>query len=238
MKRFSPEADHMSEGTWSWLWSGHRDPAWNMAFDETLLEHCRETGPVLRFYGWTLPAATFGYFQKHSEIETWTTLRPLIRRPTGGGLVPHDADWTYTLVFPPGHEWYKFSAQESYERLHRWISSAFALLRLRTTLAPEPNKAAPGQCFAGPERHDLLLEGRKIAGAAQRRNRMGLLIQGSIQTHPRDLLREDWANAMLQSPPAGFSPTWTPFKPPDGFEERVQTLATEKYSTAAYNKRR
>jgi len=88
---------------WLLLNSGRCGSTFNMAMDEALLEAMPRFGqPVLRFYGWSEPAATFGYFQKFAEVERLTKLRPLIRRPTGGGLVPHDADWTYSLVFPAG----------------------------------------------------------------------------------------------------------------------------------------
>src|SRR5688500_8962107 len=104
---------------WFLLRSGKCDSAWNMALDEALLTSAAQLqSPVLRFYGWTEPAATFGYFQKYSEVENWSSLRPLIRRPTGGGLVPHYKDWTYSLVFPPGHYWHEFQAGESYRRVH------------------------------------------------------------------------------------------------------------------------
>ena len=110
--------------SWLLLNSGKCDPAFNMALDEALLEAASRLGqPVLRFYGWTEPAATFGYFQKYAEVERATLLRPLIRRPTGGGIVPHDADWTYSLVFPPDHEWHSLKAEESYRRIHEWIQS-------------------------------------------------------------------------------------------------------------------
>lgn len=73
---------------WWWLNSGPGEAAFNMALDEALLESVGKLGaPVLRFYGWTQPAATFGYFQHYAEIERTTLLRPLIRRPTGGGQV-------------------------------------------------------------------------------------------------------------------------------------------------------
>src|SRR5213083_2675669 len=101
--------------------SGKADSAQNMALDEALLEAMpRLSKPVLRFYGWTERAASFGYFQKYSEIERLTLLRPLVRRPTGGGLVAHDADWTYSLVLPPDHWWYASRAPESYQRVHEW----------------------------------------------------------------------------------------------------------------------
>src|SRR6187399_2034155 len=109
---------------WLLLNYGLGAPAFNMAMDEALLEGVARLGqPVLRFYGWIEPAASFGYFQKFVEIEQATLLRPLIRRPTGGGLVPHDADWTYSVVIPPNHSWYPLRASESYERMHRWIQS-------------------------------------------------------------------------------------------------------------------
>src|SRR5689334_22938196 len=79
--------------------TGRGAAALNMAVDEALLEAMpRLRKPVLRFYRWTESAASFGYFQKYATIERLTLLRPLVRRPTGGGLVPHDADWTYSVV--------------------------------------------------------------------------------------------------------------------------------------------
>src|SRR5205823_2318492 len=79
-------------GGWLLLQSGPDSPAFNMALDEALLASMPRLGrPVLRFYGWTEKAASFGYFQKYAEVERMTSLRPLVRRPTAGGLVPHDA---------------------------------------------------------------------------------------------------------------------------------------------------
>ncbi|HXE41978.1 MAG TPA: hypothetical protein VN516_03050, partial [Candidatus Baltobacteraceae bacterium] len=107
---------------WLSLNSGKGESAFNMALDEALLENAAQIGkPVLRFYGWTEPAATFGYFQKFSDVARATHLRPLIRRPTGGGIVPHDADWTYSFIAPPNHEWHSLKAEESYRRIHEWI---------------------------------------------------------------------------------------------------------------------
>src|SRR5436305_10194353 len=95
------------QGTWYLLRTGARPAAENMAVDEVLLESAASfTRPVLRFYGWSEAAASFGYSQRYDEIARLTCLRPLVRRPTGGGLVPHDADWTYSLVFPPSAAWY------------------------------------------------------------------------------------------------------------------------------------
>ncbi len=115
-----------------------------MALDEALLEAAsRLGGPVLRFYGWTEPAATFGYFQRYVDVERATLLRPLIRRPTGGGIVPHDADWTYSLAFPPGHDWHRLKAEESYRRVHEWIQGAFAMLNMVTNWLRRAKNLSP-----------------------------------------------------------------------------------------------
>ena len=209
-----------------------------MALDEALLESMpRLQKPVLRFYGWTEPAATFGYFQKYSDVESITPLRPLIRRPTGGGIVPHDADWTYSAVFPPGHEWHSIKAEESYRRIHDWLRRAFAELKIETELAPCCKKFLPGQCFAGYEKSDLLWHGKKIAGAAQRRNRLGLLIQGSVQP-PIPMAREDFQIAMRVVAEKNFAVSWTDHIPDLELSRRVENLTAEKYSQACYNQKR
>ena len=206
-----------------------------MALDEALLEAAARLGkPVLRFYGWTEPAATFGYFQKHAEIERLTRLRPLIRRPTGGGLVPHDADWTYSLVFPPGHAWHRLKAEASYRRLHEWIRDAFARLGLPTELAPDSRQTGPGQCFAGHEKSDLLWQGKKIAGAAQRRNRLGLLIQGSVQPPPVPLSRTGWQTAMTDVDGAEPGRKWSDFAPDAALHTRAEALVREKFSSSEF----
>jgi lipoyl(octanoyl) transferase len=223
---------------WFFLNSGKCDAAFNMALDEALLENVSQLGkPVLRFYGWTEPAATFGYFQKLSEVERATHLRPLIRRPTGGGIVPHDVDWTYSFVVPPNHEWYLLKAIESYRRIHEWIQNAFTKLEIETELAPCCKKSLPGQCFVGHEKFDLLWHGKKNAGAAQRRNKSGLLIQGSVQP-PVPLKRGDWENAMREVVRENFQVEWREFLPDQKLFSRAETFALEKYALASYNQRR
>ena len=210
-----------------------------MGLDEALLEAAPRLGrPVLRFYGWTEPAASFGYFQRYAQIEGLTPLRPLVRRPTGGGLVPHDADWTYSLAFPAGHPWYAFSATESYRRVHQWIQAAFARLGIGTKLASACSKALPGQCFQGYEMFDLLCRGRKIAGAAQRRTRGGLLIQGSVQPPEFAPPRAAWEQAMCEAAGVGQDVEWADFQPDAPLVERAQMLARQKYSQPGYNQKR
>jgi lipoate-protein ligase A len=209
-----------------------------MAMDEALLQAMpRLAQPVLRFYGWTEPAASFGYFQRYADVERMTALRPLVRRPTGGGLVPHDADWTYSLAFPPGDGWYALTAIESYRRVHEWIQAAFTSLGVTTEVTPACLKAQAGQCFQGHEKFDLLWRGRKIAGAAQRRTRDGLLIQGSVQPPP-SISREAWHDAICDVARARDEARWAKFGPDAPLNERAQELALKKYSQGAYNRKR
>ena len=219
--------------------SGKGDAAFNMAMDEALLVAMpRLSQPVLRFYGWTEPAATFGYFQEFADVERATHLRPLIRRPTGGGIVPHDADWTYSLVFPAGHEWHQLKAEESYRRVHEWIQVALAALDLATELAPAARKVLPGQCFEGHEKSDLLWHGRKIAGAAQRRNKLGLLIQGSVQPAPTFPARSAWEKAMCAVATARNRAAWSGFPNDEATLAVAAELARRKYAQADYNQKR
>jgi lipoate-protein ligase A len=223
---------------WLLLNSGRCDAAFNMALDEVLLENSSRLGkPVLRFYGWTEPAATFGYFQRYSEVAATTPLRPLIRRPTGGGIVPHDADWTYSAIFPVGHEWHSLKAEESYRCIHDWLRRAFAELKIETELALCCKKTLPGQCFVGHEKSDLLWHGKKIAGAAQRRNKLGLLIQGSVQS-PVKLARADFEAAMQHVAEKHFGVRWQTLPSNQDIFEEVNRLAAQKYSQVAYNQKR
>jgi lipoate-protein ligase A len=219
--------------------SGASDPAFNMGMDEALLGFVqRLKNPVLRFYAWTAAAASFGYFQKYSEVERLTGLRPLVRRPTGGGVVPHDRDWTYTLVFPPCHPWYALRARQSYRAVHLWLQAGFSRLGAKTEVAEEAMKAGPGHCFAGHEQFDLLLQKRKIAGAAQRRTKQGLLIQGSIQFADLALGRAGWETAMAEVAPVDVATGWGTLAPDACLSNEAQRLTAVKYSRAEYNRKR
>jgi len=88
--------------SWFLLNSGPCAAPFNMALDEALLEAMpRLQKPGLRFYGWTERAATFGYFQRYAEVGRATLMRPLIRRPTGGGIVLSEANWPRLRALGP-----------------------------------------------------------------------------------------------------------------------------------------
>ena len=164
----------------------------NMATDFLLLQRYPAAAHArFRHYGWHRPAFTFGYSQKIVWVRT--QLPPgetfdLCRRPTGGGVVDHREDWTYALVIPRGHPLEEARAIESYRAVHAALAGALAAQGVPAELkkAAEPandnSPAGPGVCFQRPELYDVVqaATGEKIAGAAQKRNKHGLLFQGSI----------------------------------------------------------
>lgn len=234
----SPRDSFARGETWFRLDTGAGVPAFNMALDETLLAAApRLARPILRFYAWTEPAASFGYFQRHDAVAALTPLRPLIRRPTGGGLVPHDRDWTYTLVFPPEHGWYALRARESYARVHAWLQRAFLGLGLAAELAAA-EQAGAGRCFAGAELDDVLWRGVKIAGAAQRRTKTGLLIQGSVQPPAKAPDRSRWESAVGAVATADWGIRWQRWEIPSELRAEAGRLSRDKYETDGYNRGR
>jgi lipoate-protein ligase A len=165
----------------------------NMATDFMLLQrYPREGVARYRHYGWRSPSFTFGYSQKVSFIRS--QLPPgeafdLCRRPTGGGLVDHRDDWTYSLVIPRGHPFEEARATQSYRAIHEALAASLAGAGAEVALKPvaeplpegEPGGPA-GICFQRAEIFDVVhaVTGAKIAGGAQKRNKRGLLFQGSV----------------------------------------------------------
>jgi lipoate-protein ligase A len=163
----------------------------NMAADFLLLKRYPERGHArFRHYGWRQPAFTFGYSQKMEYVRS--QLPPeeegpldLCRRPTGGGVVDHRDDWTYALVMPREHAFSELPAPESYRVVHACIADALDALGEQVVLKKESDAEAEGiptVCFERAERHDVVRgdTGAKVAGAAQKRAKEGMLFQGSI----------------------------------------------------------
>ena len=156
------------------------DGAMNMAVDQAWLEHAPM--PVLRVYTWDRPTVTLGYAQNLARIREALPPWPVVRRWTGGGVVMHEADYTYSIIVPATHPWSQVSAVESYRLIHSSLAEALdagGSPGCRLTL-PEDVVDGP-LCFTAPALHDVLRNGVKVAGAGQRRGRLGLLHQGSVQ---------------------------------------------------------
>lgn len=155
------------------------DAARNMAIDEALFEHAGL--PILRFYGWSRPSLSFGYFGKFVDVAPEARKRDLVRRWTGGGSVLHGKDLTYSLVTPASDPAAARGPAAIYAAMHSAIRDALEAEGMEAVLAAEAAPRISEACFANPVRDDVMLDARKIAGAAQRRTRGGFLHQGSIQ---------------------------------------------------------
>ncbi len=170
--------------------NAYGDAATNMAIDASLLDSTPSGIAVLRHYGWSEPAITFGYTQHIEEVRnTVDADLTLCRRLTGGGIVDHRNDWTYTLVINAEVPIAAEPAIDLYLKLHTAIQTTLTLQQVESQLAPCPKACGelppaiegPEQCFVQPVANDVLnIDGMKIAGAAMKRTRAGLLIQGSI----------------------------------------------------------
>ena len=157
-----------------------RPGALNMAIDELLLQSAKV--PTLRFYRWSEPSVSFGYFGRFEEAQVFARGRALVRRWTGGGIVPHGGDdLTYSVMIGSADETFAYSSRMIYRRVHSAIERALQLVGVGAMLAEEDGPGTSEACFANPVVADVIENGRKIAGAAQRRTRQGLLHQGSIQ---------------------------------------------------------
>lgn len=198
----------------------------NMAVDEWLLGAAER--PVVRVYGWLAGWGSCGYFVKHEEAEKTLAGLQWVRRWTGGGIVDHRRDWTYTVVIPRGEILAASRGAESYRVIHRALARAMSVAGL--ALAGEAAPAAGGVCFHQAVEHDVVdATGRKLAGAGQRRTADGLLHQGSVAVKGDAELARKLAAELARDV------VEVDFQPP---EERIATLVTERYGSVAWRDRR
>lgn len=218
----------------------------NMAIDFLLLQRYPQGGELrFRHYEWRGPAFTFGYSQKIAWVRG--ALPPvegkvdLCRRPTGGGIVDHREDWTYALVIPRGHPLEEQSATQSYRVIHEALAGALRAQDVPAVTKPAvagPAEGATGVCFQRAEIHDVVhgRTGEKIAGAAQKRNKHGLLFQGSIwrlavgKTVDWERFSDDFVGQLGAQLDVAAGPVpWPEFN-----EDEVSGLV-EKYSSPEWN---
>jgi lipoate-protein ligase A len=227
------------------VWDFWRDslhsPAFNMAADEVLLEHSRRRGrPLLRFYGWDRLAVSIGYVQALSAAPPGYAA---VRRPTGGGVVYHDHDFTYTVVFPKGHWLTGLDRMLSYDWLNRSVQKALQSLSLPVDLAKQEISSEVDRlsmvCFTNPTKYDVLFGDKKVAGSAQRRCKDGILHQGSLHFGgPLPVTREKLGEAMLQGLRSIMKVKTESFEPTSELLEEIELRCRQKYATTEWNSRR
>ncbi len=167
------------------IFDGAHDGITNMALDERLFHTV--TKPTLRFYTWSEPTVSIGYFSRLDDALTMARGLPIVRRGTGGGLVFHGTgeDLTYSLSIPQTE--LPLSSTHIYRSVHAALIIALDEIGVNGCRLQEAGTSPGPTCFQNPVRDDVVREGRKIAGAAQRRTRRGILHQGSI-LGPENLL--------------------------------------------------
>ncbi|HEX4631127.1 MAG TPA: hypothetical protein VH188_09200 [Chthoniobacterales bacterium] len=202
-----------------------RSAALNMAVDEAFF--LTAIAPILRFYQWRRPSISFGYFGRYAEAAAEAGDREIVRRWTGGGTVPHGNDLTYSVVVPSSHPFFQRSSIEIYQAIHEAICRTLQANGVEAFLAKNAAPKISESCFANAVRADVLSGGRKIAGAAHRRSRAGLLHQGSIQRNDLpERFRADLAEILC---PRFERMTLSP-----EISERAEEIATTKYATSEW----
>ena len=178
--------------TWRFIDTGQLDGRANMAIDEALLT-CfdpADSAPVFRLYGWNPPAFSLGRFQDAGEVFDLGKCKdagiPVVRRITGGGVIYHAGELTYSIVCTPHQVPPAVSVKDSFRVLTSFLLRFYEKLGLTARYAVDhyPAGTLLGErtpfCFAGREAYDILVDGRKIGGNAQRRLKNIIFQHGSI----------------------------------------------------------
>ncbi len=176
--------------------SGFNDGFYNMALDAALLDSCaeRNAAPALRFYGWSPPAVSLGYFQNEEDFRGMHGM-DVVKRLTGGGAIVHDRELTFSLVFGEKDPVLPEDVFESYGAVCEAIVLGLGLIGIEAGVRGDsasgnpvsgPERKSPYFCFEKPSRFDVTAGGRKIAGSAQRRRKGAVLHHGSVPMEKAD----------------------------------------------------
>lgn len=169
---------------WRLITTWGAPPWFNMGLDEALLTE-RDSRPTLRLYSWSPMALSLGYFQKFAEVPAATEHPVVVRRITGGGAIHHDREVTFSIAAPASHPIYRGPIAGSYERVHAVIQEALRQFgvdaSLRQDSAVESDRESTGMCFHASTSMDLVWNGRKGVGSAQRRKNGHVLHHGSVK---------------------------------------------------------
>ncbi len=172
--------------------SGLCDAATNMAVDEAIFLSYKEnvTPPTLRLYGWRPAAFSFGLSQEPQDVLDLDACRknniPFVRRPTGGGVIYHDHELTYSIVLSQSDIGVSYGVKESYEKITSFLIAAYGSLGAQARFArdarprPQARSSIADLCFSRKEEYDIIINNKKVGGSAQKRRRRVILQHGSI----------------------------------------------------------
>ncbi|MGB9769208.1 MULTISPECIES: lipoate--protein ligase family protein [Caldisericum] len=167
--------------------TGKNNGAMNMAIDEALLIAQANFGtpPVLRVYQFEPPTLSIGYFQSANKEVDFENLKIMgfdfVRRPTGGRAVLHDKELTYSITIAYPNKILEMNLLDSFHFLSKGIIRAIEIMGGNAYFSQsEDREVSSPSCFASPTFSDILMNGKKVVGSAQMRNKFGLLQHGSI----------------------------------------------------------
>lgn len=174
---------NISETKWRFIDTGFNDPYMNMAIDDSIAQLLNDNDlPVLRFFDWTQPAISIGYSQKINDVINTSLLNresvSFVRRPTGGGVVFHGVDITYSCILPKKNV---KNINDAYKLVQQSIIKGINFLGVKSTMYENIEKTGVScYCYIKPNYGDIMLDGRKLGGIAARRIKGKLLFQGYI----------------------------------------------------------
>jgi len=230
--------------------------SWNMAVDEALMQWSASHGQhALRFYQWSEPTLSLGYFQAHQDRQTHAASlhSPWVRRASGGGAIMHDAELTYSYSMPvpkgqAGHN------TELYDAFHGTLIDLLQASGVAAQFAGDDHaqqQQQPFLCFQRRTWADVLVAGHKIAGSAQRKQRGALLQHGSVllrqsTSAPELPGLEQW----LELSPETLADSWQqviaetlqlrliPATLPAEILSQARLIESEKFASPTWNQRR
>jgi lipoate-protein ligase A len=176
---------------WRWIETGPASGAFHMAVDQTLLENPSQMSkPAFRIYRWSPPCISLGANQNLNAVDQKLCGEcgiDVVRRPTGGRAVLHDREATYTAVFPEGTETFLHGLSEIYDMVNRGLLTGLRLLGVPAELEKRSldirnhyRSPLSASCFSASAKHEILAQGKKLVGSAQRRLASGVLQHGSV----------------------------------------------------------
>ncbi|HVX13669.1 MAG TPA: hypothetical protein VHC22_20975 [Pirellulales bacterium] len=248
-----------------------RDGAWNMAIDEVLLARATaEQRLQLRVYEWNVATVSLGYFQKVAERQQHPPSLgcPFVRRPSGGGAIVHDREVTYSLAVPAGREG---DPGVLYRRVHTALVELLGRLGARAHLCETADQrekeplltdrpsigprggSVPLLCFQRHSPGDVLLDGHKVIGSAQRRGQGAILQHGSVlldtspaapelpgilNLAPVSLSRGEWSRHLQDALARAFDCTPVEKGLTEAEIGAAEHLVATKYGCDPWNRRR
>jgi len=173
---------------WRFIFSGFLHPITNMAIDRALIDIYKVSGiPVFRIYGWRPYGFSTGYGQKIEDVlDIPSCIRdgiPFVKRPTGGGIIFHGDEVTYSLVCSEKDIGAPATVKDGYKIICSFILAAYRYYGATPVFAIESGqlkKERSTLCFASFEDYDILIKGKKIGGNAQKRIRDIIMQHGSL----------------------------------------------------------